>query len=145
MKDYLFNQNVLIIFSVLSTLTCLLFITNTFKNSRRQKFSRPKILLGVAVALAIFIAEVVAISTNFGLQNTPAAAYYITLIANLLIVFSILQWRRSKKTSGFGLLAFVSTFILLCLVINNYYQYYPTFGSLFTASYTRSDQISTLT
>lgn len=140
MRDYLFNQNTLIIFSAISSVLCFLVIKQTAKLA----YSVKRILLGLAITAVALLAEISFIANLFGLHDTPAAAYYITFVCDSLVVLIILTWKSGLRSTLYGFFALLSSLILLALTINNYYQYYPTLGLLFIKSYIGQNVASTL-
>lgn len=143
MQEYLFNQNLIIIMSALATALCFLFIKNAFKKGKDVKYRRTIIL--ICASLGLLVLEIFLADHAFSLANIPNASYVLIFFCDALIIFTLFQSKYNRVNFLYGVLSFVSVFILLALVINNYYQYYPTLGSIFTKRYLKQNSISTIT
>ena len=126
MNDYLFNQNLLIVFSSLATLLGLSFIVGLSKtpNFRRH--------LGLALflSLGLIAVETVVLAVTFSLNNLPVSGFYLLFVVDLVVSLLALGRRNSKKLLGSGGLAALATLLLLAITVNGFYQYYPTLGSI---------------
>ena len=140
MGDYLFNQNALILCSVISSI----FVFLVVRQSLRLGYGIKRLGLGIAIAAGILLAQLVLVARMFGLQDTPAAAYYITFVCDVLLIAIVANWKKARRVSILSILALVSTLVLLGLTVNNFYQYYPTLGSIFIKSDPRQNIVSTL-
>ena len=140
MSDYLFSQNLIIVLSALATLATYMFV----KRLLSFKWNLKLTLIALVSTSAFLWAEIHIVATTFGLQDIPAAAYYLVALCDASLVLTALQWKHKKSRVISGLASFFSTLLLLALVVNNYYQYYPTLGSIF-ATYNRTGAAATIT
>lgn len=138
MNDYLFNQNIVIILSGLAGLLSWLFVRRLL----RAKLSWVKLAIGSGISLALIAAEVIATSELFGLNETPVAGYYLAFLCDALLVFIVVAW-KNWRAMAYGAAAFLAMVVLLGISINDYYQYYPTLGSIFGTPYSIADTTTT--
>lgn len=140
-NDYLFSQSFLIVPSVITSLLCFLFLLDY----RRFLKHKQRLVQLFAVAAALFLAEILAVQWTVGFSNTPAAAYYMTLAFDVVIVATILYIRAGRPHKLLGIGAAVSLLVLIVLTVNNFYQYYPTLSSLMGHPNTSAQQLVTTT
>lgn len=127
MADYLFSQNILIFFTVLSSVLCFLFL-----RGYRWFSGKPyRAIIAISAAGATFAVEILAIDHWVGLDNTPSASYYTVCLLNILLGLLVAYPKRGKRHWLFGSAAVLSVAILSGIIINAFYQYYPTISSIF--------------
>ncbi|MDB5181343.1 MAG: hypothetical protein JWP13_106 [Candidatus Saccharibacteria bacterium] len=144
MQDYLFNQNVLIGLSILTTVLCQLYLQTILKTSRSSFKKLPQATGLVLAAVALFIIELVSVAVIFSLDNIPASGYYLLFIFDALLVLTVFYWRTSTTSRVLGISSSICTLLLMGASVNNFYQYYPNLGFLFAnkhAFYTQNRPI----
>jgi len=139
MSEYLFNPNLLMLVSMVSVGVWLVFYRKTLRYEPRQR-----IVLGSIVSLLLFSMQLLLIRSAFGLQDTPTAMYYLVLVCNIFLVFTLVQFGlRHWRKLTYGALSLLCGLILLAITLNNYYRYLPTFQAFFQTA-TRGP-VSTIT
>lgn len=139
MNNYLFNQNILLVVSLLSgVLYCVSF------RILLKLYPTKKLIALTLYSGALLLIETLYCAKLFGLTNIPISSYFIAFACNFILIALILSLGRNKILLYVGIPAFISSFGLLALTINTYYQYYPNLESIFVQSYIKAHDISSV-
>ncbi len=141
MRDYLLNPVLLIIFSCSTAILCLALFKRLSKTGSNYRLD---ILKPLAISLVLLGLQIFIINRAFGLDNIPNAGYPLAWLANFLLVLTVWQPKYDKLNFVYGIASFFSTLILLGLFVNNFYQYFPTLGSVLSPSYAKKSSINTI-
>ncbi len=133
MNDYLFNQNVLVLSSIITTVLSLLYFQSLY--THKQTWSRKKSYLVIGTSVTLLAGEIGLLVTMNSQGNIPAATYYLLFFFDLLLAFNIYFWHAKKTVIIKGVVASLSALLLLLVTVNNFYQYYPTLASIYNNSH----------
>ena len=143
----LFNTNLLLVvtmlLSVLATVFVLLF--------GRTAYYWRRLCVALLIATLAFGATVIIIAATLTLSETPGAGYYLLFAAYELIGLFAVQVKRhptrrdwQRMTSGVA--SILLCLLLFCLVVNDFYHYFPTPASLLPHHYAAyKDDLQTIT
>lgn len=137
MTEYLLHINLVIVVSILNTGLWYVFYRKVVRPLPRKRIG-----IGIGIGVLLFAAQVYALAATFGLHNTPAIAYYLLLLCNLVVVFTILRLPH-WNAAIYGVLALFGSLVLLAITVNDYYQYFPTIQSIFVANQRRGRAATT--
>ncbi len=132
MGDYLFNQNLLLVLSSITTVLSLLYFNSLYRYNYIRIRHQKKLFWAIGTSIALLAGEIGLLITANSQGNIPAATYYLLFCFDVLLVGTI-YFRRAKKWVVIqGMAATFSTALLLLVMVNSFYQYYPTIASIYS-------------